>query len=54
MTKEGSLDPTVRYVKNHIDREVWKKARSLAVLKGQPITKWVEDAIKNQIKRESK
>jgi hypothetical protein len=54
MTNEGSLDPTVRYVKNHISKEVWLKARSLAVIKGQPITKWVEDAMREKIRRESK
>lgn len=53
-TQNSSLDPTVRYVKNHIDKEVWHQARISALVKKQPITKWVENAMKEQIKRESK
>jgi hypothetical protein len=53
-TQNSSLDPTVRYVKNHIDKEVWLKAKSLAALENKPITVWVEEAMKQRIKRESK
>jgi hypothetical protein len=49
-----SIDRVHKHTQKHIDKQVWLKARSLAVIKGQPITKWVEDAIKEKIKMESK